>query len=103
MIALHDSHDNMPPAGAVPTAVGAAGAGAAGAGGMSNLVFSAIMRWNPMPTPSMTASRTAQPMALFRAWRSPPRTASEPPVKKPAITVEGSAERPVGVLPSDSE
>lgn len=49
-----------------------------GAGGCK-AVFSAIIRENPMPTPSMTASRIAQPMALFRMARAPPRTASEPP------------------------
>uniref|UniRef100_A0A1Y1KW08 Uncharacterized protein n=1 Tax=Photinus pyralis TaxID=7054 RepID=A0A1Y1KW08_PHOPY len=38
-----------------------------------------------MPTPSMTASRTAQPMALLRAALKPPRKAREPPTKKPAI------------------
>jgi hypothetical protein len=32
-----------------------------------------------MPTPSITARRTAQPIALFRIERKPPRTASEPP------------------------
>lgn len=48
-------------------------------------MFSAIMRWKPMPTPSMTASRMAQPMAPLRTAFAPPRTASEPPVKKPAM------------------
>lgn len=54
---------------------------------MSNLVFSAIILWKPIPTPSMTARRHAQPMAALRAALKPPRTAREPPVKKPAITV----------------
>lgn len=34
----------------------------------------------------MTASRHAQPIAEFRAAFIPPRTASAPPVKNPAIT-----------------
>lgn len=46
-----------------------------------------IIRCNPMPTPSITASSTAQPIAEFRAAFTPPRTAREPPVMKPAITV----------------
>jgi len=55
-------------------------------------VFSAIMRWKPMPTPSMTASRIAQPIAPLRTALAPPRTASEPPVKKPAmIAFQGSS------------
>lgn len=63
-----------------------------GGGGGSNRVFSAIMRWKPMPTPSMTASRIAQPMAPLRTALAPPRTASEPPVKKPAmIAFQGSS------------
>jgi hypothetical protein len=53
----------------------------------SNFVFSAIILWNPIPTPSMTASRQAHPIAEFLAALYPPRTASEPPVKNPAITV----------------
>jgi hypothetical protein len=51
-------------------------------GGGSSFVFSAIMRWNPMPTPSMTASRMAHPMAPLRIAFAPPRTASEPPCTK---------------------
>lgn len=38
-----------------------------------------------MPTPSMTAKRIAHPIAPFRIARGPPRTASAPPVKKPAM------------------
>ena len=56
-----------------------------GGGGISSFVFSAIILWKPMPTPSMTASRTAQPMAPLRMALGPPRTASAPPVKKPAM------------------
>lgn len=70
---------------------------------MSRRVFSAIIRWKPMPTPSMTARRIApakcqfsrafpegemgneQPIAPFRTALAPPRTANEPPVKKPAM------------------
>lgn len=56
-----------------------------GGGGNSSLVFSAIILWKPMPTPSMTANRIAHPMAPFRIALAPPRTAKEPPVKKPAM------------------
>ena len=63
------------------------GACCGGGGGKSNLVFSAIILWNPIPTPSITASNTAHPIAEFLAARTPPRTAREPPVRKPAITV----------------
>jgi len=52
---------------------------------VSNLVFSAIILWKPIPTPSMTASRIAHPIAPFLTARGPPRTASAPPVKNPAI------------------
>lgn len=46
----------------------------------------------PIPTPSMTARRIAQPMAPFRIALGPPLTASEPPVKKPAmIAFQGSS------------
>jgi hypothetical protein len=48
-------------------------------------VLSAIIRLKPMPTPSMTASSIAQDMAPLRMERAPPRTASDPPVKKPAM------------------
>lgn len=51
----------------------------------SSFVLPAIIFWNPMPTPSMTASKTAQPIAPFRICLGPPRTASAPPVKKPAM------------------
>lgn len=57
----------------------------------SNLVFSAIILWNPIPTPSITASRHAQPIAEFLAALKPPRTANAPPVKKPAMTKEALA------------
>lgn len=52
----------------------------------SSLVFSAITLCMPMPTPSITARRIAQPMAEFRAALNPPRIANEPPVRKPAPT-----------------
>jgi hypothetical protein len=48
-------------------------------------VFSAIILWKPIPTPSITARRMAHPIAPFRIARGPPRTASAPPVKKPAM------------------
>lgn len=54
----------------------------------SNRVFSAIILWNPIPTPSITASRQAHPIAEFLAALYPPRTASAPPVKNPAITTQ---------------
>lgn len=38
-----------------------------------------------MPTPSITANNTAQPIAPFRICLYPPRTAREPPVKNPAM------------------
>lgn len=56
-----------------------------GGGGISNFVLSAIIRWKPIPTPSITARRIAHPMAPFRIARGPPLTASEPPVKNPAM------------------
>lgn len=52
----------------------------------SNLVFPAIILWNPIPTPSMTPKRTAQPIAEFLAAFAPPRIAKAPPVKNPAMT-----------------
>ena len=58
---------------------------AGGGGGTSSLVFSAIILWNPIPTPSMTARRMAHPMAPLRTAFAPPRTARAPPVKKPAM------------------
>lgn len=51
----------------------------------SSFVLSAIILWKPIPTPSMTARKTAHMMAELRAALTPPRTAREPPVKKPAI------------------
>jgi len=53
----------------------------------SSRVFSAIIRWNPIPTPSITASKHAHPIAEFRAALYPPLIANAPPVKNPAITV----------------
>ena len=53
----------------------------------SNRVFSAIILLKPIPTPSMTASKHAQPIAEFLAAFIPPRTASAPPVKNPAMTI----------------
>lgn len=53
----------------------------------SNLVFSAIILWNPIPTPSITASKHAHPIAEFLAAFSPPLTAKAPPVKNPAMTI----------------
>ncbi len=50
----------------------------------SNFVLPASIFWNAMPTPSMTARRTAQPIAPFLAVFHPPRIARLPPVKKPA-------------------
>ncbi len=58
----------------------------------SNLVFSAIILWKPIPTPSITASKHAHPIAEFLAALYPPRIANAPPVKKPAITIERLAE-----------
>lgn len=63
-----------------------------GGGGSSSFVFSAIILWKPIPTPSMTASRMAHPIAPFRIARGPPLTASAPPVKNPAmIAFHGSS------------
>lgn len=56
-----------------------------GGGGISSFVLSAIIRWKPIPTPSITAKRIAHPMAPFRIALGPPRTASAPPVKNPAM------------------
>ena len=53
----------------------------------SNLVFSAIILCIPIPTPSITASNIPHPIAEFLAAFMPPRMASAPPVKKPAMTV----------------
>ena len=54
----------------------------------SSLVFSAIILVIPIPTPSITANRHAHPIAEFLAAFIPPRTASAPPVKNPAITTQ---------------
>ena len=48
-------------------------------------MFSAVIRLNPMLTPSMTARRMAHDMAPLRMALAPPRTAREPPVKNPAM------------------
>lgn len=56
-------------------------------GRTSSRVFSAIILWNPIPTPSITANKHAHPIAEFRAAFAPPLIASAPPVKKPAMTV----------------
>jgi hypothetical protein len=53
----------------------------------SSRVFSAIILWMPMPTPSITASKHAHPIAEFRAAFIPPLTARAPPVKNPAMTI----------------
>lgn len=52
----------------------------------SSLVLSAIILWNPIPTPSITANKHAHPIAEFRAAFAPPRIAKDPPVKNPAMT-----------------
>jgi hypothetical protein len=57
----------------------------------SSRVFSAIILWNPIPTPSITASKHAHPIAEFLAALYPPLMASAPPVKNPAITIHLSA------------
>ena len=57
----------------------------------SNLVFSAIILCIPIPTPSITASNIPHPIAEFLAAFIPPRIASAPPVKNPAITTLLSA------------
>lgn len=62
--------------------------GACGGSGTSRRVFSAIILWNPIPTPSITARRHAHPIAEFRAAFAPPLIARAPPVKNPAMTVE---------------
>lgn len=54
----------------------------AGIGGGSSLVPSAIILEKPIPTPSMTARRMAQPIAPFLIALAPPLTASDPPCKK---------------------
>jgi hypothetical protein len=57
----------------------------------SSRVFSAIILWKPIPTPSITASKHAHPMAEFLAALYPPLIASAPPVKNPAMTIHQSA------------
>jgi hypothetical protein len=57
----------------------------------SSRVFSAIILWNPIPTPSITANKHAHPIAEFLAALYPPLMASAPPVKNPAITIHPSA------------
>jgi hypothetical protein len=59
--------------------------GHGGVDGVPSLVFSAMFRWNAMPTPSMTARRIAHPMALLRMIFAPPRTEIAPPVMKPLM------------------
>lgn len=68
----------LPPVGEAPTSDG-------GGGGASSLVLSAIILLKPIETPSMTANRIAHDIAPLRIDLYPPRTASEPPVKKPAM------------------
>ena len=53
----------------------------------SSLVFSAIILWIPIPTPSITASRIAQPIAELREALNPPRTAREPPWIEPESAI----------------
>jgi hypothetical protein len=60
-------------------------------GPTSNRVFSAIILWNPIPTPSITANKHTHPIAEFLAALYPPLMASAPPVKNAAITVYLSA------------
>lgn len=50
------------------------------------MLFAAVTLFNPIPTPSMIASKHAHPIAEFLAAFTPPLTASAPPVKKPAMT-----------------
>lgn len=54
----------------------------------SNRVCSAIILWNPIPTPSITARNIAHMIAPFLAAFRPPLIAKEPPVKNPAMTVK---------------
>ena len=64
----------------------------------SNRVCSAIILWNPMPTPSITARNIAHIIAPFLAALMPPRIAKDPPVKNPAITVEGAISPCLGLI-----
>lgn len=58
----------------------------------SSFVLPAIIFDRPIPTPSMTASKMAQPIAPFLAALYPPRIAREPPVMKPApMAFQGSS------------
>ena len=52
----------------------------------SSRVFPAIILCIPIPTPSITANRSAHPIAEFLAALNPPRIANEPPVRNPAPT-----------------
>lgn len=66
--------------------------GGCGTGCVSSRVFSAIILWNPIPTPSMTANKIAHPIAPLRIALAPPLTARAPPVKNPAmIAFQGSS------------
>jgi hypothetical protein len=63
-----------------------------GGGGASNRVFSAIIRPNMIPTPSITPISTPQAIALFLIALAPPRTARAAPVQKPPrIPFHGSS------------
>ena len=53
-----------------------------------------MTRFNPIPTPSITASKHAHPIAEFLAALTPPRTANAPPVKKPEITIHPHQQPP---------
>jgi hypothetical protein len=55
----------------------------------SNRVFSAIILWKPIPTPSMTASKQAHAIAEFEPPSSLLALPAHP-VKNPAMTVAGS-------------
>ena len=61
-------------------------------GGASNLVFSAIILPNIIPTPSITPINTPQAIALLRIAFAPPRTARAAPVQNPPrIPFQGSS------------
>jgi hypothetical protein len=53
----------------------------------SNRAFSAIILWNPIPVPSIIASKHAHPIVEFRAAFAPPLIASVRPVKNLAMTI----------------
>jgi hypothetical protein len=59
-------------------------------GGFCGWLFPAMTLFNPIPTPSITASKQAHPIAEFLAALTPPLTASAPPVKNPAMTTTQS-------------